>query len=44
MLYMAECVVSLNSRIVDLDVITWHYVTLAVCRFSKSLFFLNFLS
>jgi hypothetical protein len=42
MLYMAECVVSLNSRVVDLDDITGHYVILTVCRFSKSLFFFNF--
>jgi hypothetical protein len=42
MLYMAECVVSLNSGVEDLNVITLHYVTLAVCRFSRSRFYSNF--
>jgi hypothetical protein len=42
MLCVAECVVSLNSRVEDLNVTTWHYVTLAACHFSKSRFCSNF--
>jgi hypothetical protein len=41
MSYMAACVVSLNSKVEDLNVTAWHYITLAVVLVSH-IFVLSF--